>query len=276
MHYVGIDIAKRSHVACIINEENKLVVKPFSFPFIADPFTVTGLALLEKYPTAKHYEYASPKRILKTFRGIKDNNFNEIKAQQLLTLAKESVYSGAGKEGYTSTIRSNIKLIRLLQAQMQEIETAMLSLFELKETTEEEEPDIAQLIDNLRTIPGVSDKTILALLAKCGHLDRFHNAKALVGYLRLYPTIEQSGESGKGGKLVKRGARLDKKAICLAPIAPIRHNQELRQIYMTYQSKGRAKKEYIIITARKLLTVIYAIYKHNSPYDPNRIFVAKP
>lgn len=31
MYYVGIDIAKRSHVACIINESNQLVVKPFSF-----------------------------------------------------------------------------------------------------------------------------------------------------------------------------------------------------------------------------------------------------
>ena len=410
MYYVGIDIAKRSHVACVISEENRLIVKPFSFPstktgfetlrkrlqslacdvgdiligmeatgllfdnlyrflkslhyrvvllnpyqtakfremdtmkrvkndnidakmiaaliksgrfsegyvtddqlqslrtlyrhraslddqlkaikrqtqtilgvvfpeleqVIADPFSVTGLALLEKYPTAKHYEYASVSRILKTFRGIKGNNFGEAKAQRLLALAKESVYSGAGKEGYAAAIRSNIKLIRLLQTQMQAIEAEMLSLFRFKETTEEEARDIAQLIDNLRTIPGVSDKTILALLAECGHLDRFHNAKALVGYLGLYPTVEQSGESQKNGRLAKRGARLAKKAIYLAAIAAIRHNRELRQVYMNYRSKGRAKKECIIITARKLLTIIYAIYKHNVPYDPNRVFVAKP
>ena len=410
MYYVGIDIAKRSHVACVINEENRLVVKPFSFsstkagfetllkrlrslscevgdiligmeatgslfdnlyrflkslhyrvvllnPYqtakfrqmdtmkrvkndnidakmiaaliksgrfsegyitddqlqslrtlyrhraslddqlkaikrqtqtilgvvfpeleqvIADPFGVTGLALLDKYPTAKHYEYASVSRILKTFRGIKGNNFGEAKAQRLLALAKESIYSGAGKEGYAAAIRSNITLIRLLQTQMQAIEKEMLSLFELKETTQEQERDIAQLIDNLRTIPGVSDKTILALLAECGHLDRFHNAKALVGYLGLYPTMEQSGESQKNGRLAKRGARLAKKAIYLAAIAAIRHNKELRQVYMNYRSKGRAKKECIVITARKLLTIIYAIYKHNVPYDPNRVFVAKP
>lgn len=243
---------------------------------IADPFSVTGLALLEKYPTAKHYEYASASRILKTFRGIKGNNFNEAKAQKLLMLAKESVYSGAGKEGYAATIRSNIQLMRLLQTQMQEIETAMLSLFEPTKATQEEERDIVELIDNLRTIPGVSDKTILALLAECGHLDRFHSAKALVGYLGLYPAFEQSGESRKGGKLAKRGAKLAKKAIYLAAIAAIRHNKELRQVYMNYRSKGRAKKESIIITARKLLTIIYAIYKYNVPYDPNRVFVAKP
>jgi len=30
MYYVGIDIAKRSHVAVIMNEDNSLRVKPFS------------------------------------------------------------------------------------------------------------------------------------------------------------------------------------------------------------------------------------------------------
>ena len=31
MYYVGIDIAKRTHVAVIMNEDNSLEVKPFSF-----------------------------------------------------------------------------------------------------------------------------------------------------------------------------------------------------------------------------------------------------
>ena len=106
--------------------------------------------------------------------------------------------------------------------------------------------------------------------------DRFHNAKALTGYLGLYPTIEQSGDNHKNGRLAKRGARLAKKAVYLAAIAAIRHNKELRQVYMNYRSKGRAKKECIIITARKLLAIIYAIYTRNVPYDPQRVFVANP
>ena len=252
------------------------VVFPELEQVISDPFNITGLALLEKYPTAKHYEYASSKRILKTFRGIKGNNFNEARAQKLLTLAKESIYSGAGKEGYENAIRSNIKLIRLLKEQMQEVEAAMLTLFDTQEASEEDQHEMAELIDNLRTIPGVSDKTILALLAECGNLDRFHSAKALTGYLGLYPTLEQSGDSQKNGRLTKRGARLAKKAIYLASIAAIRHNKELRQVYMNYRSRGRAKKECIIITARKLLAIIYSIYKHNVPYDPQRVFVANP
>jgi len=42
-----------------------------------DIFTISGLALLDKYPTAKHYERSSVDRILKVFRHIQGNNFNQ-------------------------------------------------------------------------------------------------------------------------------------------------------------------------------------------------------
>jgi len=252
------------------------VVFPELEQIVSDPFNVTGMTLLEKYPTAKHYDYASTDRILKTFRGIKGNNFNETKALKLLELAKESIYSGAAKEARAMSIRSNIALMRLLQTQMDECDEEMLRLFQAKSASKEDQEIMSDLIDNLRSIPGVGDKTILALLAECGNLDRFTDAKALVGYLGLYPTLEQSGGTIKHGRLAKRGARLAKKAIYLASIAAIRHNKELHTLYDKYRSKGRAKKECVIIVARKLIQIIYSIYIRNTPYDPIRVFVPKP
>lgn len=254
------------------------VVFPELEEIVSDPFNVTGLALLEKYPTAKHYDYASADRVLKTFRGIKGNNFNEAKALKLLELAKVSIYSGVAKDARAMSIRSNIALIRLLQEQIAACDQEMIELFAIqgKQVSNDERHEMSDLIDNLRTIPGVGDKTILALLAECGNLDRFTDAKALVGYLGLYPTLEQSGGTIKHGRLAKRGARLAKKAIYLASIAAIRHNKELHTVYDKYRSKGRAKKECVIIVARKLIAIIYSIYKRNTPYDPVRVFVPMP
>jgi len=253
------------------------VVFPELETVIRDPFNITGLALLEKYPTAKHFRHASVERILKTFRGIKGNNFNRVKAQALLDASKRSIYSGVASEARALNIRMNIAQIRLLQAQLDETLSAMQSLFSERSEVKKEDREVMEtLIDNLRTIPGVADKTILALLAECGNLDRFYAPKALIGFLGLYPTLSQSGDSTRNGRLAKRGASLAKKAIYLASIAAIRHNDEMRTIYMNYRSKGRAKKEAIIIVARKLLTIIYTIYTRNIPYDPQRVFVAKP
>jgi len=253
------------------------VVFPELETVIKDPFSISGMALLEKYPTAKHYEYANTDRILKVFRGIQGNTFTKEKAKQLLDCAKHSIYSGTAKEARAMHIRMNLKQIRMLQEMLDETLEAMHSLFKDDAPLKAEEKEvISDIIDNLRTIPGVSDKTILALLAECGNLDRFRSSKALVGYLGLYPTLDESGERSRGGKLAKRGAKLAKKAIFLAAIASIKHNEQIRTIYLKYRSRGKAKKEALIIVARKLIAIIYAIYTRNEPYDPVRVFTAKP
>lgn len=251
------------------------VVFPEMEQVIKDPFNVTGLALLEKYPTAKHYHHASVERILKTFRGIKGNNFNEQKAKKLLELARHSVYQGNGVEERAFVIQSHLRQIKFINSEIASCEDQMLTLFKEQPTLEkEEEQEIVDIIDNLRTIPGVSDKTIFALMSECGDLARFKNQNSFIGYLGLYPTLEQSGNKTVHGPLAKRGAKLAKKALYQAAIASVRHNKELNKLFHDKVSQGRAKKEAVVIVARKLAHIILAIYKNNVAYNPQRVFLA--
>lgn len=254
------------------------VVFPDIEEVLKDPYSVTGLILLEKYPTAKHFEYVSVDKILKLFRKVQGNNFNEAKAKQLLSIAKDTIYSGTAKDARAFFIRSNITLIKALQEQIKSLEQEMIKLFDKTsnlELSKEDENYVSTVLDNLRTIPGVADKTLLAILAECGNLDRFKDEKALIGYLGLYPTLEQSGNTLKYGKIAKRGAKWAKKALYLAAVSAVKHNNELKQIFRNQLSNGRAKKEALIIVARKLARIIWSIYKHNKPYDPTRVFVAQ-
>jgi transposase len=251
------------------------VVFPEMEQVIKDPFNITGLALLDKYPTAKHYHHASVDRILKTFRGIKGNNFNEEKANKLLNLAKHSIYQGNGEDERAYVIKSHIRAIKFLQEELNELDNEMLKLFnQAPKLNDNEEQEIMDIIDNLRTIPGVSDKTIFALISECGDLSRFPNQNSFIGYLGLYPTLEQSGNTTIHGKIAKRGAKLAKKALYQASISAIRHNEQLNKLYHDKVSQGRAKKEAIVIVARKLAHIILSIYKNNVAYNPNRVFVA--
>lgn len=251
------------------------VVFPEMEQVIKDPFNVTGLALLEKYPTAKHYSHASVERILKTFRGIKGNNFNEAKAKKLLELAKHSVYQGNGKDERAFVITSHLKQIKFINQEIEATENQMLLLFNQQPSLDSnEEQEVMDIIDNLRTIPGVSDKTIFALISECGDLSRFPNQNSLIGFLGLYPTLEQSGNKTIHGPIAKRGAKLAKKALYQAAVASVRHNAELNKLFHDKVSQGRAKKEALVIVARKLAHIILAIYKNNVAYNPNRVFVA--
>jgi len=254
------------------------VVFPEFEQIIKDPFSVSGMALLNKYPTAKHYKGASADRILKVFRNIKGNNFNQQKAEELLGLALLSIYQGNAKDERAYVIHSNLRRIKFLKEEIEQCEVQMFILLnESNEATKtslskDDEVYIADLVDNLRSIDGVADKTIFAILSECGDISRFKSGQAFIGFLGLYPTLYQSGNSTKYGKIAKRGAKLAKLAIYQAAVSCVRHNDELKKIYLDKKSSGRAPKECIVIIARKLAMIIYSIYKNNTPYNPARVF----
>ncbi|WP_295009983.1 IS110 family transposase [Sulfurimonas sp.] len=245
------------------------------FESFTNPFTISGLALLDKYPTAHHYKHSSVDRIMKIFAHIQGNNFNKDKALKLLELSRESIYSGKAKEARAIAIRSTIRLLKMYLSEIDIIEAEILSLLDKKginNSSLDELPAGNTLIDNLKTIPGVSDKTVAAVISECGDLTRFPSIPKFVGYLGLFPTENSSGNSKSIGHLSKRGSSLVKHALYLSATSCLIHNKQMKQLYDTKRSQGKSKKEALVAVSRKLATVIYSIFKYNTPYNPNRVF----
>ena len=230
-------------------------------------FTKTGLAIIKAYPTATDIATATPKKLTRLFRHIKGNNFSEEKAKLLIELAKSSVYTGRASSARALMITTNIKILELYCQEKKEIEA------QIKELIYSEIDSIDNTIENLQSIPGVSDKTIASLLGECGDLRRFDSAKAFIGYLGLYPTQYQSGNSLSVGRLAKRGIPIAKHALYMASVSSVLHNPQLRKLFYDKISSGKSKKEALIILSKKLATIIYSIVKHNKPYVPNRVFI---
>lgn len=243
------------------------------FENFMDIFSVSGLALLDKYPTAHHYKHSSVDRILKVFRHIQGNNFNNEKALRLLDLARNSVYSGKAKDARAIAIKSSIRLLQMYQQELSVLEDEILVLLEQKGIKEEKDVPTNSLIENLKSIPGVSSKTVAAVISECGDLTRFPNATKFIGYLGLFPTENSSGNSKSVGHLSKRGSSLVKHALYLSSVSCMIHNHELKQYYDTKRSQGKSKQEGLIAVARKLATIIYSIFRYNTPYDPARVFL---
>jgi transposase len=218
-----------STVMATVNPEITLVFKNI--------FTTTALEIIKAYPTAVELQKATPKKLTKLFRHIKGNNFNDKKAKYLIELAKSSIYGGRANESRALMIKTNIKLLELLSQEKQEIEAKIDTLIKSGISKELDAP-----IENLKSIPGVSDKTIAAILGECGDLTRFKSAKAFIGYLGLYPTQYQSGNSMSVGTLAKRGIPIAKHALYMAAVSSALHNQELKKIFRDKVSSGKSKK----------------------------------
>lgn len=230
-------------------------------------FTKTAIAIIKVYPTAIDIQEATPKKLTKIFRNIKGNNFNEEKAIKLISLTQSSIYTGRACEARALMIRTNIKILELYLQEKQEIENQINELINTKFE------DVSSNIEHIRSIPGVSDKTISAIIGECGDLKRFKDVKSFISYLGLYPTQYQSGNSLSIGTLAKRGIPIAKHSLYLAAVASVRHNTELNQLFRNKVSSGKSKKEALIIVAKKLATIIYSLFKYNQPYNPTRVFI---
>jgi transposase len=251
-----------STVMATVNPEITLVFKNI--------FTKTALEIIKVYPTAVDLSKATPKKLTRLFRHIQGNNFNDEKAKYLIELAKSSIYAGRANDSRALMIKTNIKILELLSQEKLEIEAKINALIESGISKELDAP-----IENLKSIPGVADKTIAAILGECGDLRRFSSAKALIGYLGLYPTQYQSGNSLSVGKLAKRGIPIAKHALYMAAVSSVLHNDELRKLFRDKVSSGKSKKEALIIISKKLATIIYSIFKYNTPYNSKRVLISK-
>jgi transposase len=230
-------------------------------------FTKTALAIIKVYPTAIDMQKATPKKLTRLFRHIKGNNFSEDKAKFLIDLANTSVYAGRAYEARSLMITTNIRILELLCQEKKHIEE------QIKQLITEEINTIDNSIENLQSIPGISDKTISAILGECGDLRRFDSAKAFIGYLGLYPTQYQSGNSNSIGRLAKRGIPIAKHALYMAAVGSVLHNPQLNKIFRDKVSSGKSKKEALIIISKKIAAIMYSIVKHNEPYQAHRVFI---
>jgi len=181
---------------------------------------------------------ATPEKLTKLFRHIKGNNFSDEKAKYLIDLAKSSIYTGRANESRALMIKTNIKILELYIQEKDEIEKQIHDLINNQLDND------STNIDNLKSIPGVADKTIAAILGECGDLRRFESAKAFIGFLGLYPTLYQSGKSSSTGTLAKRGIPIAKHALYLAAVSSVRHNSELHKLFRDKVSSGKSKKKH--------------------------------
>lgn len=120
--------------------------------------------------------------------------------------------------------------------------------------------------DLLQSTPGVGKVLSLTMLALCpelGQLNRRQSAK-LIGVAPL------ANDSGKHrGKRRIWGGRADVRSVLyMGAITAMRHNPAVRDLAQRLKAAGKPPKVVITACMRKLLTIMNAILKNNTPWNP--------
>ena len=120
--------------------------------------------------------------------------------------------------------------------------------------------------DLLKTAPGIgsiTSATLLALLPELGHLNRSEIA-ALAG---VAPFNRDSGQY-RGKRMIWGGRAEVRSVLYMATLSAIRFNEPIKALHARLIARGKAPKVAIVACMRKLLTILNAMLKSNTPWNP--------
>ena len=158
------------------------------------------------------------------------------------------------------SIHSIKKFIKAFDQEINRIEALIQKLITQNTT-------LSKHMAQLGQVNGIGIVTVTTLLAQLPELGQLSNRQisALVG---LAPFCRDSG-GVKGKRMIWGGRALVRSTLYMATLSAVRYNQPIKKFYDRLLSRGKLKKVVLVACMRKLLTILNAMAKNGTDWDPN-------
>jgi len=228
----------------------------------SDPYGAAALAVLDAFPSASGVANAHLKRLDHLITTASHARLGRKRAVALREDARGNLALSISEPAKEYAARMLIAQIRFFQRQLADIESRISSLY-------------ASLHTVIDSILGIGPNTGRTILAELGDIHRFaksNTANKMLAYAGADPRVRESGSWKGTAKMTKRGSRTLRTALYLAAQVAVNSNAEFRAIYDKQRHK-RCKHHKVAIShvMRKLIAVIYAVLRDNSPFDPAKM-----
>ena len=159
----------------------------------------------------------------------------------------------------------NPRVQRMLKATLKTLKAQLAELDRDIDGTIKRSPVWRAADDLLTSVPGVGGvtaHTLIADLPELGRLDR-RRVAALVG---VAPINRDSGQM-RGKRTIAGGRANVRSALYMATLSAIRWNPVISQHYKSLVERGRPKKVALVACMRRLLGILNAIMRTNTPWQ---------
>ncbi len=115
-------------------------------------------------------------------------------------------------------------------------------------------------------VEGIGERTASTILVQLPELGQLSN-KQISALAGVAPFCNDSGDR-KGKKMIWGGRKEVRTALYMPMLCAIQHNKTIKAFYDRLIAKGKIRKVAVIACMRKLLTILNAMLKNNTPWNP--------
>lgn len=157
------------------------------------------------------------------------------------------------------TVRGYIESsLEALRGQLDELEAAIQAFVD-------QTPELKEKQDLLRSVPGVGKITASTLTSQLPELGKC-NRKEIAALVGTAPYNHDSGYK-RGKRAVKGGRSGVRSVLYMATLTATRHNPVIKVFYDRLLKSGKEKKVALVACMRKLLTILNAIVRNQTPWQ---------
>jgi transposase len=122
----------------------------------------------------------------------------------------------------------------------------------------------------LRTHPGVGPLTAMKFLLEVYQPERFATTRAVAFYVGLAPRVRQSGETRRGGAIIKAGRGSLRATLVEAAWAWIRYDRQAARTYRRLVRNTGSGRKAIVAMARRMAVNLWCILRQGKAYSVAR------
>ena len=149
--------------------------------------------------------------------------------------------------------------VEWLRQQLRDVETGLHTLLRSSPVWRE--------TDNLlRTTPGIGPVSAMTLLADLPELGRL-NRRQIAALVGVAPLNWDSGQQ-RGSRHIWGGRAPVRTVLYMATLAAVRCNPVIREFFERLSAAGKPRKVALVACMRKLLTILNAMMRHRTVWQP--------
>lgn len=223
----------------------------------SDSFGVSSMELLSQYTTPEEMLSVSSQQLAEVLEKASRGRLGAEKAVEIQDAARNSFGIVMASSSFSLIIRQYIEQIRSLESSVDIFDAEIARLLSGFDT-------------QLTTITGIGPTLAAVILSEIGgDIRRFSSPAKLAAYAGVDPTVKQSGDfSGTRMKMSKRGSPYLRRAIWLASTVAAFKDPAIHALYERKRAEGKDHMTVIGHVCRKMISIIFAVLRDNTPYVP--------
>ncbi len=198
------------------------------------------------------------------YKELRDLCRERLSLKQELIRAKSQLHAMVySHEKTPRVIKFKHEQIDFYEENIEEIETEIKGLVNQNE-------DLKERVAKIAEVKGLRIITIITVLCETNGFELMGNIRQVVSYAGLDIVLKESGLFKGKTKISKKGNARIRQCLYMPALTAVQYNEKIKDLYERINERNpKIKRKGVVAAMRKLLILIFVLWKKNEKYDPN-------